>query len=165
MTGYRGTWQVWACAVVVLIAGACAGSSANDDETAAQGGSGTGEGGDRPYMPPDPPSCGGSRVDGNCYDWDDVVCSWQRVTVAPEHDEDPPLPDPCGTAEPLFDPPGNVGGYGCAEPGEDACATYVPIPSKVDEFSCSTVTYEHRKGECTIAGHCCALIGVRYCGP
>jgi hypothetical protein len=182
----RGCSQEWLAGFALWVMGACGGNVLQHDELAVAEGGARGEGepqgGERGHLPPDPKrptEC--TLPPFNCYFSTDVVCPWQRVTVKDDSLEytsggtGPELPaDPCAAAELLIDTtsaPQSGDGSGGA-PGDAferlaqtlACEASYP-PSVVYEPSCNGATYETPFDQCQIAGHCCVVVDVEYCGP
>jgi hypothetical protein len=196
MASKRVRARSWGWVFTVLAVGACGGSVLHqgdqDDEadpSVSSGGGGSasggraqssggsmravgsgegGNGGNRPYVPPKPPSCDGGRLDFSCDRHQEVVCSWQRVWVPDEYASGGTggTPDPCDAAEPLFDPTGAPqGGAGGDYPGRNACAGYVLSSGEPDPLDACSSTYEDEAKQCNILGHCCVLVDIKYCGP
>jgi hypothetical protein len=106
----------------------------------------------------------GGQQCGECERYQDVVCSWQRVTVPEGNAGAGAGPVGCDAAEPLFDPSGApLGGAGGAYPDRNACAASFPEQTATCNGRCLEVTSQKHLGECTILGHCCVLMDVTYC--
>jgi hypothetical protein len=153
-----------------------AAASAGSKSALPAGGAGAGalpvQGGDGGGSPEPDSTCEGG-VPGrssNCEDYQDVVCSWQRVTVREGAGDGGA--GSCDLAEQLIDPTGAPqGGAGGDWPGRNACTGYDLVPEEIEQCfqgCCRTYqnpTIERRLGTCTVAGHCCVVLDVQHCGP
>lgn len=137
-----------------------------------------GVGGRVPGRPIDLPPCGFDNECGGCtLEYVSVVCSWGNVELpwdVAEHLSGNP-PAVCRAAQQQYAE--TQGGAGAGAGGEagaggavpvfpGACATYKAPGRYITscEYGCTETADIQKRGQCTIGGECCVLVGSTWCG-